>query len=123
MTSTVAVCKDLRRPDHGAVSITGSRATYHCNPPYTLQGDRTRVCRSGKWQGKEPACKGEDKAVEDMIHMHAHAYFSFACTCMVYSRGSLSWDSNMPTPVDAVLARTLVNFTSNIRNSNSHYSH
>ena len=66
-------CPTLRAPADGrAPTVSGTTATYHCNPTYLLHGANrdgsstgcpaadttcgTRRCMSGMWQGPEPTC-------------------------------------------------------------------
>ena len=61
---TVANCGPLSAPDDGQVSfepdgttVFRSRAVYSCNTGFTLDGDKTRVCREDEtWSGSAPTC-------------------------------------------------------------------
>ena len=63
---TVVNCGSLSYPSNGAVDTSAGttylqRATYTCNPGYTLTGGgMTRTCQAtGLWSSSEPACECE----------------------------------------------------------------
>ena len=60
---TAQQCPSLFNPPNGRVNAptrtVGSRATYSCNPGYTLIGPSTLVCQAGgMWSGSAPTCRG-----------------------------------------------------------------
>jgi CUB/sushi domain-containing protein len=62
MHFAATACPEPRDLANGTVIVSGqtfqSRATYTCDPGFSLDGPKDRSCSSnGKWTGKEPLCK------------------------------------------------------------------
>ncbi|MEW8548706.1 MAG: CCP domain-containing protein [Candidatus Thiodiazotropha sp.] len=55
-------CEELQKPDNGSVSDLshfhhGDTVIVHCEDNFTLSGDSTLTCTSGKWSGTVGKCK------------------------------------------------------------------
>ena len=62
----VTGCRTPTQPTQGSFTISGSgigpRATFTCNPGYTLSGSATITCQNtGQWSPSEPTCTGKPK--------------------------------------------------------------
>ena len=65
-------CPQLQDPANGAVSqpnnVTGTIATYTCDPGFVLVGSETQMCMTdGTWSGQPPTCS-ESKQCHEYLY-------------------------------------------------------
>ena len=67
-------------PDGNVVlmgTVVDSKATYSCNPGFTLVGVETRVCQANaEWSDEEPFCKGEPSSKSIKSHLNTLIFLS-----------------------------------------------
>ena len=51
-------CSPLKNPANGSVVLNkdATEAHFHCKRGFTIQGERTLVCKNGKWSSWPPIC-------------------------------------------------------------------